>query len=287
MILVTGATGNVGGQVVAQLLEGGFPVRAMTRDPGAARLPSGAEVVRGDLAAPHELDGCLDGVEAVFLMWPFHTSDPMAGILDVLKRHARRVVLLSSGAVKDGLAPERHADHVGRTHADAERLVRESGLLWTMLRPSTFAANALWWADQIRAGDTVSGAFGATPMAMLHEADIAAVAVRALTEDGHDQACYLLTGPQVLTQAEQVRVLGEALGRPLRWRELSREEERQRLLADPSFPDSFVDVLLDGYAGMLDGPAPAVTRTVEWVTGAPARSFHRWALDHAGDFART
>lgn len=286
MILVTGATGNVGYQVLAQLLERGIRARAVTRDPESARLPEATEVVRGDLADPEGLRTCLDGVDAVFLMWPFHDARPMAAILEVIKRHAQRVVLLSSGAVQDGLAPDRHTDPVGRSHAEVERLLRRSGLAWTVLRPSTFAANALWWADQIRAGDTVAGPFGAVRMAMLHEADIASVAVAALTEDDHAQKCYQLTGPELLTQAEQVHVIGRALGRPLRWQELSREQARRRLLDDESFPDSFVDVLLDGYAKMLDAPAPTLTSTVETVTGTPARTFHRWVLDHAGQFSR-
>ena len=285
MILVTGASGNVGGQVLAQLMRRGVAARGMTRDPGAAGPPPGADVVRGDLTDPDGLHACLRGVSAVFLMWPFHDAGPMGKIVEVLRRHARHVVLLSSGAVRDGLLPERQTGHVGRSHAEVERQLRESGMAWTVLRPSTFAANALWWADQIRAGDTVAGPYGAVSMAMLHEADIAAVAVRALTEDGHDQACYQLTGPQALTQVEQVRVIGEAIGRPLRWRELTREAARRRLLADDSFPGSFVDPLLDGYARMLDEPAPAITRTVETVTGAPARTFRQWALDHAEDFS--
>ncbi|MBB5075630.1 NAD(P)H-binding protein [Nonomuraea endophytica] len=285
MILVTGAGGNVGGQVLAQLARRGTAVRAMTRSPLTVKLPEGAEAMRGDLADPASLEACVDGVEAVFLMWPFHNAGPMAGILEVIKRHAcRRVVLLSSGAVQDGPAPERNTSPVGRSHAEVERLLAESGLPWTVLRPSTFAANALWWAGQIRAGDTVAGPYGAVAMAMLHEADIAAVAVHALTEDGHERACYRLTGPQVLTQAGQVHIIGQALGRPLRWQESSREEARQRLLADDSFPDSFVDVLLDGYAAMLNAPAPTLTSTVETVTGTPARTFHQWVLDHAEAF---
>ncbi|ADI07533.1 NADPH:quinone reductase and related Zn-dependent oxidoreductase-like protein [Streptomyces bingchenggensis BCW-1] len=122
-------------------------------------------------------------------------------------------------------------------------------------------------------------------MALLHEADIAAVAVRALTEDGHGHTAYALTGPEILTQAEQVRTIGEVLGRPLRWQELSREEARQRLLADDSFPDSFADPLLDGYAAMLDAPPPATTSTVEAVTGTPARTYRAWVSDHAADFS--
>lgn len=283
-ILVIGATGNVGGQVAALLAEAGLAVRAMTRRPDSVRLPEGVEEVPGDLADLAGLEAALAGVEAVFLMWPFHDAERAPGIIDAIAAHARRVVLLSSGAVQDHLAPESHDNAVGRSHAVVERLVEASTLNWTILRPSTFAANALWWARQIRVGDVVRGAFGAVQMVPIHEKDMAAVAVRALTEGGHHGEKYLLTGPQVLTQAEQVAVIGQALGRPVRWQELTREQEKERLLADAGFPDSFVDVLLDGYAKMLDEPRPAVTATVEKVTGRPPRPLLEWATDHAADF---
>ncbi|MFC5826962.1 SDR family oxidoreductase [Nonomuraea insulae] len=278
MILVTGATGNVGRQVVHQLTEVGHPVRALTRNPATAGLPEAAQVVKGDLES---IGQCLEGVESVFLIWPFHTADAAPAVVAAIARHARRVVLLSSGAVRD--QPD---SAVGLSHNEVEQWVEQSGLSWTMLWPSTFAANALWWADRIRAGNVVHGAFGAVPMAMLHERDLAAVAVRALTSDGHDGMRYTLTGPQVLTQVEQVRILGEAIGRPLRWQELSREAERRRLLADDTFPDSFVDPLLDGYAHMLDSPPPVVTTTVSDITGHPARTFAQWATDHAAAFSQ-
>lgn len=284
-VLVTGATGNVGRQVVAQLLATGVGVRALTRHPDSAGLSHGGVDVRaGDLADPHGLEEALKGADRAFLMWPFHTADAAPGVVEALRHHVDRVVFLSSGAVQDGLTPEQQRHPVGRSHAAVERLIERSGLGWTHLRPSTFASNTLWWADQIRAGDVVRGAFGAVPMALLHEADIAAVAVRALTEDGHDKAAYALTGPEVLTQVDQVRILGEAIGRPLRWEELTREAARQQLLADDTFPDSFVDTLLDGYAEMLDAPRPVTTTTVEDVVGRPARTLHQWAVEHAADF---
>ncbi|MFG2140886.1 NAD(P)H-binding protein [Streptomyces sp. NPDC048650] len=284
-ILVTGATGNVGRQVVSQLLAGhAGEVRALTRNPAAAGLPDGVDVRQGDLADPAALEAALGGADSVFLMWPFHDADPAATVVDAIDRHAGRVVFLSSGAVQDGLAPEQQPHPVGRSHARVERLIARSGLRWTFVRPSTFAANTLWFADQIRAGNVVQGAYGAVRMALLHEADIAAVAVRALTEDGHDEAAYGLTGPEVLTQAQQVRIIGEVLGRPIRWQELSREEARQRLLADDNFPDFFVEPLLDGYADMLSAPPTRLTSTVEAVTAAPACTYRDWVADHAADF---
>ncbi|MEV6154814.1 NAD(P)H-binding protein [Nonomuraea sp. NPDC052129] len=272
-ILVLAATGNVGGQIITQLRESGHSVRAVTRDPRTTRFPAEVEVMRGDLSAPDTIAACLDGIDAVFLLWPLHTGEQLPAVLDLVARRARRVVFLGTGGVPD-LSFEEQA-----------KLVHGCGIASTMIRPSTFAVNTLWWADQIRAGDVVEGAYGALPMSLIHEADMAAVAVRALTEPGHDGATYTLTGPEVLTQAEQVRVIGEALGRPLRWRELTREQARERLLADESFPDSFVDVLLDGYAAMLAGPPPVLTATVHDVTGIPARSLRQWAMDHAADFS--
>ncbi|UNO38625.1 NAD(P)H-binding protein [Streptomyces sp. MST-110588] len=284
-VLVTGATGNVGRQVVSQLLAaraGG--VRALTRDPDTARLPRDVDVRRGDLADSDALTAALDGVDTVFLMWPFHSAEPAAAVVDTLRRHARRVVFLSSGAVRDGVAPQRQPHPVGRSHAAVEQRIERSGLRWTRLRPSTFAANTLWWAGQVRGGDVVEGAYGGVPMALLHEADIAAVAVRALTGDGHAGQTYVLTGPEILTQVEQVHIIGEVLGRPLRWRELPRQAAKARLLADDDFPDSFADTLLDGYAGMLTAPPPVLTSTVEAVTGTPARTYRDWVADHAADF---
>ncbi|MEU9124891.1 NAD(P)H-binding protein [Streptomyces sp. NPDC048506] len=284
-ILVTGATGNVGRQVVSHLMAvHGGAVRALTRNPATAGLPDGVDVRQGDLADSGALETAAQGADAVFLMWPFHDDAPAATVVNALKRCVGQVVFLSSGAVLDGIVPERQPHPVGRSHAAVERLIERSGLRWTHLRPSTFAANTVWWADQIRVGDVVQGAYGAVPMALLHEADIAAVAVRALTESGHDRAVHVLTGPEVLTQAEQVRTIGEVLGRPVRWQELSREAARQRLLADPEFPDTFVDPLLDGYAAMLAAPPTATTDTVESVTGRPARTFRTWVGDHAADF---
>ena len=176
------------------------------------------------------------------------------------------------------------ASQVGSTHGEVEAAVRASGLEWTIVRPSTFAANALWWADQIRAGDTVAGAFGDLRMAMLHEADIADVVVHALTEDGHTGATYRLTGPAALSQAEQVGIIGAALGRPLRWHELTKAEARQRFLADPHFPDDFVDPLLDTHERLLAEPPIGLTSTVADITGHPARTFLGWAREHAADF---
>lgn len=278
--LVFGATGNVGRRVAERLAWSGVAVRATSRRPESANLPEGVEVVTPDLTAP----GVMDGVDAVFLMWPFHSAEQARPIVEAVRRGARRVVFMTGGGARPGLAPDEQPNPVARWHATVEHLIEQSGLEWTVLSPSTFMSNTLWWSDQIKAGDLVRGAYGALTMAPIHEDDIAAVAVRALTGSGHAGRRYTLTGPTVLTQAEQVRVIGEAIGRPLRWLELSRAEERARLLADPSFPDSFVDDLLDGYAAMSAATPAAVTATVEQVTGTAAATLRSWAGEHAHEF---
>ncbi|HEY1818927.1 MAG TPA: nuclear transport factor 2 family protein, partial [Trebonia sp.] len=158
----------------------------------------------------------------------------------------------------------------------------ESGAQWTFLRPTGFAANTLMWADQIRDQGVVRWPYGAAARSLIHERDIAAVAVRALTEGGHVGQRYLLTGPEALTQAEQVRVIGEAAGRPVRWQELAPGEARAQLLAAWGDP-GFVDSALTTWADLVTQPEP-VTRTVAEITGAPARTFREWAGDHASEF---
>lgn len=271
-ILVIGATGTVGRQVVAQLLEAGAEVRALARDPEVAGLPDGVEVVPGDLAHPATLHAPLDGAEAVFLLWPFATAEGMPAVLDVVATHARRVVYLSSAAVRD-------------YEQQVERLIERSGLEWTFLRPHAFAANALRWAGQIRAGAVVREPYGAAAMPPLHERDLATVAVRALVGDGHNGAVYELTGPEILTQAEQASIIGEVIGRPVHWEETSPQTARQRMLTR-GWPPAAVDGILQAQAEMATAPRVA-TATVAEVTGAPARTFRTWVADHAGEFRDT
>jgi uncharacterized protein YbjT (DUF2867 family) len=158
-------------------------------------------------------------------------------------------------------------------------------LKWTILRPHAFAANTLRWAEQIRAEGVVREPYGQAAMSLVHERDIAAVAVRALIQDGHGSAVYELTGPHSLTQAEQARVIGEVIGRPVRWEETSPEDARQRMLTR-GWPPEAVDGILRAQAAMTAGPAP-VTTTVQEVTGAAARTFRSWVAEHVHAFRAT
>ena len=131
-ILVTGATGNVGGQVVSQLLDAGAAVRAFVRDPDTAGRKAGVEVVKGDLSEPKTLEAALEGVASVFLMWPFFAVEGTAAVVEAIAKHARRLVYLSSEGVRGGAREQ--ADPINGCHADLERLIERSGLEWTFLR---------------------------------------------------------------------------------------------------------------------------------------------------------
>lgn len=280
-ILVIGATGRIGREVVSRLGAAGVRVRALARNPEAAALGSDVEVVRGDLTRPGTLESCLDDTEAVFLVW----AAPPAAVGPALERitaRARRVVFLSSPHKTPH--PFFQQPNPGRVlHAEIERRIEGSGCAWTFLRPGMFAANALaWWGPRIRAGaDNVRWPFAAAPTAPIDERDVAAVAVRALTEEGRDRAEYVLTGPDSLSQSEQVAILGDAIGRPLRLVEIPPEEARTELAA--LFPPVVMTMLFDAWAAALGQPA-YVTSTVADVTGAPARTFASWATDHAAAF---
>ncbi|MEU4603109.1 NAD(P)H-binding protein [Kribbella sp. NPDC023972] len=262
MILVTGATGNLGRELMARLPADG--VRALDRGAGA------------DLSRPETLAEPLQAVDTVFLIWPFLTADGATATLDVIARHAQRVVYLSSTAVRFG----RDTDPITRLHSDLEQAVQQSGLEWTILRADTFASNALGWAGQLRAGDVVRGPDSAAT-AVIDPADIAAVAERLLRQP-QPGTTHTVTGPEVLSRADQVAILGTALGRRLTFAPTPLDEARAQLLADGR-PQALVDALIDSAANRP--PSDLVTTTVSDLTGRPARTFREWADRHVGAFS--
>jgi uncharacterized protein YbjT (DUF2867 family) len=266
--------------VVAQLLGARVPVRALTRQPATAGLPDTVEVVAGDFTVPESLDTALEGVSAAFLVW---TAPPTTApaVVERLARHAGRVVFLSS--------PHRtphplfqQPNPMAVLHANIERLIAAAGLASTIIRPGMFASNALhWWAAPIRDGDVVRWPYGAAETAPIDERDIASVAARALYEEGHAGGDYVLTGPESLSQAEQVSIIGAALGRRIRFEELSPEEFRRETAG--RWPGPVVEKLKAAWGATIGHPA-FVTSTVADVVGSPARTFHQWVADHADAF---
>lgn len=279
-VLVTGATGRVGRAVVDRLIDAGVPVRALTRRAGAAAmLPADVEVVTGDLTVPGSLDPALRGAGAVFLVW---TAPPATApaVIDRLATCARRVVFLSS----PHQTPHpffQQPNPMAVLHADIERLIAAAGLEPTIIRPGMFASNALfWWAPAIRASGVVRWPCGAAETAPVDDRDVAAVVARTLYQDGHAGNDYVLTGPESLSQAEQVRIIGDVLGRQIEFQELSPDEFRHE--TEGSWPRAAVDMLLDAWAATMGRPA-FISAAVTGILGS-ARSFHQWVADHATAF---
>jgi uncharacterized protein YbjT (DUF2867 family) len=279
-VLVTGATGRVGRLVVGDLLNAGVPVRALTRRPDAAQLPAAVDVVAGDLTVPESLDGALQDVGAVFLLWTAPPATARA-VIERLASQPRRVVFLSS----PHQTPHpffQQPNPMAALHAEMERLIASTGVASTIVRPGMFASNVrFWWGDLIRSGE-VLWPYGAAETAPIDERDIAAVVARVLCDDRHTGGDYVITGPESLSQAEQVRIIGETIGRPIRFQEPSPDEFRRRETAG-SWPRPVVDMLLAAWGAALGRPA-FVTSNVASITGSPARTFRQWAVDHADVF---
>jgi uncharacterized protein YbjT (DUF2867 family) len=280
-VLVTGATGRIGRVVIDLLIDAGVPVRALThRSEAAATLPATVEVVTGDLTVPESLDTALRGVGAVFLVW---TAPPTtaAAVVERLATYAQRVVFLS--------APHQtphpffqQPNPMAVLYADIERLMAAAGLESTIIRPGMLASNALfWWAPTIRSGGVVRWPYGAAETAPVDDRDVATVAARTLHQDGHAGGDYVLTGPESLSQAEQVSIIGDVLGRRIKFEELSPDDFRRG--TEGSWPRPVVDMLLAAWGATMGMPA-FITSTVFDVLASEPRSFRQWVADHATAF---
>jgi uncharacterized protein YbjT (DUF2867 family) len=275
MYFVAGATGNVGGAVVQALAEQGLPVRALVRDASRANLPDGVTAAVADLNDPDSLTPWLGGVEAAFML-PGYPDMP-ALYARLRDAGVKRTVQLSGSSAGTGDT----TNAVTAMMEGSEAAARESGLAWTILRPSAFMSNTLRWLPELKAGDLVRAPWGDLPLACIDAADIAAVAVTAMTDDAHAGAVHRLTGPRAILPAEQLEILGRVLGRPLRFEGLTLEETRAQLEA--TMPEKYVHAFWNFYVdGALD--ESLVLPTVEDILGRPARTFEQWAEVHADDF---
>ncbi|MFI9639166.1 NAD(P)H-binding protein [Micromonospora sp. NPDC051925] len=291
-ILVTGATGNVGRHVVDLLVRAGADVRATSRNPESLDLPAEVDVRRADLTDPKTFEQALQGVEKIFL---YNQPAGIDGVMAAAKAAGvEHAVLLSSLA-----AAGRDPDHwIARWHRAVEESIERSGLSWTFVRPGPFAVNSLLWAPSIREGRPVRLHYAHSYLSSIHERDIAEVSTCALLQDGHAGARYHLTGGDSITQAEQVALIGKAIGRELAFEDVTGDDARAELRArfgprlqeliqegviGPTDPPGIIETRIRYYLEALDGPAE-VDGTVEKILGKPARTFAEWAVDHRADF---
>jgi uncharacterized protein YbjT (DUF2867 family) len=284
-ILVTGATGHVGRPLVEQLRSLGAQVRAVTRRPReAAWLPDDVEVVKGDPSRPDSLASAMRGITGLFLN-PMAVQDATGPLLALAREHGvGRVVALSATNVNDDPA-EQPSRLRGVNHTAVEEAVTNDALEWVVLRCSVHATNSMGvWAAQIRAGDLVFGPYAASTAAPIDPRDVAEVAARALLGDQLVGTLPEITGPESMTQVQMVAAIGEALGRNLRYQEISPEDAKRAMLGRGfPFPEELIDRLFALLAKSVGKPT-RVTREVESILGRRARPYAQWVSDHADVF---
>ncbi|USY22930.1 NAD(P)H-binding protein [Nocardiopsis exhalans] len=284
-ILVTGASGTVGSEVVPRLLERGAAVRALSRDPANRVFPEGVEPVAGDLDRPESLEGAFDGVEAVMLYPHPETAEEV--VARIRAAGARRIVLMSSASVET--APEADtSDNFGHQHhRPVEEAVERSGLEWTHLRGGEFMVNDLdSYPDSVRAEGVIRAPHGDNPGVPVHEADMADMAVAALLEDGHHGRAYEVTGPEHITPAERAAVISQALGRAITFEHLTTAQAREMWLSQ-GVPPEICDWLLwepDPEDSTEWAADEFVSKDYEQVIGRPGRTYAQWVADHLDAF---
>jgi uncharacterized protein YbjT (DUF2867 family) len=275
-VLVVGASGAIGGAVVAGLIEHGVEVRATSRNPEKLALPEQVRVFAADLNDPASFREALDGVERVFLYADL--NEPEALLAAVSAAGVRRVVLLSSSAVT---FPGADRDFNGSRFIRVERAVEESGLDYTFLRPGGFASNAARWSWGVKGNSAVPLPYPEAVQVPVHEADIADVAVVALTSDALLGAKPVLTGPARLTLREQVATIGAVIGRGVSVIEQTEAESSEML--SQYVPEVWVKQIIKGWREAV-GTTPAISGEYHRITGRSPRTFRTWVEDNADLF---
>ena len=280
MILVTGATGTVGREVVAQLLVAGEKVRALTRNPSRAHLDEQVELVAGDFNQPETLAKAVEGVESIFSL----AFGPQLAIQEASlaqagqKAGAQHIVKLSA------LRPGGEArSTIATWHLASERAIQNMGIAWTFVQPGAFMSNALNWRDTIKSQGKVFSNYGDGKAAYIHPRDIAAVAVHALTEPGHEGKAYQVTGPEALSVGEVVQLLSEAVGKPIEYVPITDDATREGM-QKAGLPAFLIDALLPYASFVRTGKGAEILPTVEEVIGRRPLTFADWAREHATDF---
>ncbi len=278
-ILVTGATGNVGSRIVRLLAARGQAVRAFARKGERARFDPQVEVVTGDYTDPESLRAALKGVSRVYILAAGHQlAQHEANLIDAVK--AARVELVVKHSVSGA---QYKATDIPRWHRAGEERIEASGLPFVFLRPGSFASNALGWAATIKEQGTVYGALGEASLPVIDPQDIAEVAATVLSTPGHAGKAYELTGPESLTTAQQVSLLGEVLGRPLKYVNVPDSAVREAMLG-MGMPSPDVDAMVGLIQTLRSLGRIEPSRDVKTLLGREPRSFRQWAESNAAAF---
>lgn len=275
MILITGATGNIGKQLVPQLLAKGEKLRVVTRDAAkVAPIAGKVDVLIGDLKDAETVKRAVAGVDRVFLIGLIADTTQNADralIAESARQSVKRIVKISAGG--DGTRG------IGKVHRDWEEAIKQSGVKWTFLRPGMFMSNTLGWAGTIKSQGAVFSPFGGGKMAMIAPHDIAAVAVAALTDARHEGQIYDLFGAELLTVAQQVEILSRVIGKPIKVIDITPEAAGERLRAMGG-SDTLVQGLVALWISVRNGQVEIRNDTVERITGHKAQDFETFCREH-------
>jgi uncharacterized protein YbjT (DUF2867 family) len=279
MILVTGATGNIGKELTPLLLQTGQSVRVLTRDERkVAHLDACVERVVGDLDKPETLSEAVKDVERIFLV-TFETRQDIHMLKAAKEAGVRQIVKLST------LEAAEHKIKVGKWHYEREELIRASGLDWTFLCPGMFMSNSIqWWADSIKGQSSVFFPGGKRGrVAPVDPRDVARVAALALTQPGHHGQAYTLTGSELFTIGEMVQVLARVRGKPIQYVDIPPIAAKLFMLKT-GMDKTLVNALMEMLASLRRNDGALVTDTVQRLTGQPPRTFEAWCREHTQAF---
>lgn len=276
--LITGATGNVGGRVTEQLIAQGHRPRVLVRDAEKARARFGTrvDVVVGDLANAQTLRGAFDAVERAFLV----SVGPDLALRDAAFARAAHAAGVQHLVKLSSFGARRDSTGLGAWHAEGEAAIREAGVAWTFVRPGPFMTNCLGWIASIRNQGAVFSGAGDGKLASIDTDDVAAVAVAALTQPGHEGQVYELTGGEALTHAQMLALIGQATGRTLTLLPISDEAARENLRRT-GMPPAMVEALGAFQPTIRAGGMASITGDVERVLGRKPTTFAAWVDKHA------
>ena len=283
MILLTGATGNIGTELVELLVAKGASLRVVSRDEKkVAQLDPRIERTIGDLHDPSVVQRALQGIGKLFvipvLFDPDHEADRLL-INEAKQAGVGHIVLISSGAVHLGAK-----NAIGVLHREKEVFIEETGVPWTFLRPGSFMSNALrWWVDSIKSQAKVFNPTGEGKTAPISPYDIAGVAAVALTTTGHEGRAYDLTGPELLSTHDQVRILSKVVGTPIQCTDIPIEVAAERMRSN-GLPEALIQSLSDLWTQVRKNEGTFQTKEVERLTRKPAQTFETWCHEHREAF---
>ncbi len=283
MILVVGGTGNIGSEVVKLLQEQGTDFKVLARDTSKAACALGVavDIVEGDLRAPETVAAALTGVGKLFLVTPLHLDQVAmkSAAIQAAANAGIEHIVMSTGI---GAGPDAGVE-IGRWHGENQEEVKATGISYTFLQPGFFMQNMLMFAEAIRSRGEFYLPLGDNKVNWLDARDIAAVAVAALTEDGHENKAYPILGSETMTCAEIARILSDVAGKEIRYVDIPLDAAKQGM-TDAGMPEKLADMMNELYALGLAGHLDAVNDTVEKVTGRQPRSFQQFARDFAAAF---